>query len=244
MIGAGQTCLPGADHDDVDILPRPRRPDVVHVSTNSTGARDLPVCGPCGWSAKLPPRPREHLRVRRAWPTRRRADVTGGSMARPVPPRSADRTVVRPVGVRTPLYRGVRPVQPGARGPLGLHTTDVQCLNLLSLESGPVTIGRVGELTGLSTGAATRLVDRLERAGYVTRKRDRTDRRRVLVTTVPERMAAFGQIWDDLSGDWWRWSTASTRNGSACSSPTCVTPSNCARPRRGACARARPVRRA
>jgi DNA-binding MarR family transcriptional regulator len=85
----------------------------------------------------------------------------------------------------------------------GLHPTDVQCLNLLSLESGQVTIGRIGELTGLSTGASTRLVDRLEQAGYVTRKRDRADRRRVLVTTVPERMAAFGQVWDDLSDGWW-----------------------------------------
>jgi DNA-binding MarR family transcriptional regulator len=85
----------------------------------------------------------------------------------------------------------------------GLHPTDVQCLNLLSLESDPVTIGRVGELTGLSTGSATRLVDRLERAGYVTRTRDSEDRRRVLVTTVPERMAAFGEVWKELSGAWW-----------------------------------------
>lgn len=85
----------------------------------------------------------------------------------------------------------------------GLHPTDVQCLNLLSLESEPVTIGRIGELTGLSTGASTRLVDRLERAGYVTRERDRADRRRVLVTARPERMAAFGQVWQDLGDAWW-----------------------------------------
>lgn len=86
----------------------------------------------------------------------------------------------------------------------GLHPTDVQCLNLLGLETGPVTTGRVGELTGLSTGAASRLVDRLERAGYVTRERDPGDRRRVLVATVPERMAAFGRVWESLSGAWWR----------------------------------------
>ena len=85
-----------------------------------------------------------------------------------------------------------------------LHPTDVQCLNLISLESDQVTIGRVGELTGLSTGAATRLVDRLERAGYARRERDPLDRRRALVATVPERMAAFGQVWDELSGAWWQ----------------------------------------
>jgi DNA-binding transcriptional ArsR family regulator len=86
----------------------------------------------------------------------------------------------------------------------GLHPTDVQCLNLLSLESGPVTIGRIAELTGLTTGSATRLVDRLERAGYVTRERDTGDRRRVLVATVPDKMADFGRVWSGLSGGWWR----------------------------------------
>lgn len=85
---------------------------------------------------------------------------------------------------------------------LRLHPTDLQCLNLLSLEAEPVTTGRVAELTGLTTGSATRLVDRLERAGYVTRERDTADRRRVLVATVPERMAEFGEVWARLNGDW------------------------------------------
>ncbi|WP_326651778.1 MULTISPECIES: MarR family transcriptional regulator [unclassified Streptomyces] len=85
---------------------------------------------------------------------------------------------------------------------LQLHPTDLQCLNLLSLEPEPVTTGRVAELTGLTTGSATRLVDRLERAGYVTRERDTADRRRVLVTLVPERMAEFGAVWQKLNGAW------------------------------------------
>lgn len=85
---------------------------------------------------------------------------------------------------------------------LGLHPTDVQCLNLLSLERDPVTIGRVAELTGLTTGSATRLVDRLERAGYVRRERDAEDRRRVMVAPVPERMAELGAFWRRLNGPW------------------------------------------
>ncbi|MCF3132542.1 MarR family winged helix-turn-helix transcriptional regulator [Streptomyces olivochromogenes] len=85
---------------------------------------------------------------------------------------------------------------------LGLHPTDLQCLNLLTLESGPVTTGRVAELTGLTTGSATRLVDRLEKTGYVVRERDAADRRRVLVATVPEKIAEFGRMWDRLGGDW------------------------------------------
>ncbi|MFF5494545.1 MarR family winged helix-turn-helix transcriptional regulator [Streptomyces aquilus] len=85
---------------------------------------------------------------------------------------------------------------------LGLHPTDLQCLNLLTLEGGPVTTGRIAELTGLTTGSATRLVDRLERAGYVVRERDAVDRRRVLVTTVPEKIVEFGRVWDRLGGGW------------------------------------------
>jgi DNA-binding MarR family transcriptional regulator len=85
---------------------------------------------------------------------------------------------------------------------LGLHPTDLQCLNLLTLEGAPVTTGRIAELTGLTTGSATRLVDRLERAGYVVRERDAADRRKVLVTTVPEKVAEFGRVWDRLGGGW------------------------------------------
>ncbi|GAA2561258.1 MULTISPECIES: MarR family winged helix-turn-helix transcriptional regulator [Streptomyces] len=83
---------------------------------------------------------------------------------------------------------------------LGLHPTDLQCLNLLTLEDGPVTTGRIAELTGLTTGSATRLVDRLERAGHVVRERDAGDRRRVLVAVVPEKAAEFGRVWDRLGG--------------------------------------------
>ncbi|WP_328311216.1 MarR family transcriptional regulator [Streptomyces sp. NBC_00442] len=86
---------------------------------------------------------------------------------------------------------------------LGLHPTDLQCLNLLGLEPGPVTTGRIAELTGLTTGSATRLVDRLEKSGYVTRRRDTEDRRRVLVEVVPERMAELGAVWARLNGAWW-----------------------------------------
>jgi hypothetical protein len=43
VIGAGQSCLPSAYDDDIDLTDFTRlRPDVVHASTNSTGARDLP----------------------------------------------------------------------------------------------------------------------------------------------------------------------------------------------------------
>ncbi|MER6293942.1 MULTISPECIES: MarR family winged helix-turn-helix transcriptional regulator [Streptomyces] len=85
---------------------------------------------------------------------------------------------------------------------LGLHPTDLQCLNLLTLEPGPVTTGRIAELTGLTTGSATRLVDRLERAGYVVRARDAGDRRLVLVAPVPERVAEVARVWERVGSGW------------------------------------------
>ncbi|WP_299560948.1 MarR family transcriptional regulator [uncultured Mycolicibacterium sp.] len=64
---------------------------------------------------------------------------------------------------------------------LGITVTDFNCLNVLSLE-GPQTAGRLAERTGLTRGGAvTAMIDRLEAAGYVRRRRDPADRRRVLV---------------------------------------------------------------
>ncbi|SED44487.1 DNA-binding transcriptional regulator, MarR family [Streptomyces sp. 2231.1] len=85
---------------------------------------------------------------------------------------------------------------------LGLHPTDVQCLSLLTAEPDPLTVRQIADMTGLTTGSATRLVDRLERGGYVARTPDPTDRRRVLVTPVPERVARVTALWDDLGRTW------------------------------------------
>jgi DNA-binding MarR family transcriptional regulator len=66
---------------------------------------------------------------------------------------------------------------------LALAPTDLVCMCLLQLH-GPATPGRLAEMTRLSTGAVTGVVDRLERAGYATRTQDPQDRRRVIV--VPD----------------------------------------------------------
>lgn len=62
----------------------------------------------------------------------------------------------------------------------GLNATDFFCLNLLSL-SGPLTAGQLAQQTGLTTGATTRMIDRLERGGLVRRGRNAADRRQVIV---------------------------------------------------------------
>jgi DNA-binding MarR family transcriptional regulator len=80
---------------------------------------------------------------------------------------------------------------------LGLASTDVECLDML-LTDGSSTVGRLAELTGLTTGSATRMVDRLEQAGYVRRVSDPSDRRRVLVEPVPGVEARLGALHDSF----------------------------------------------
>ncbi|MFF0311987.1 MarR family winged helix-turn-helix transcriptional regulator [Streptosporangium sp. NPDC004379] len=79
---------------------------------------------------------------------------------------------------------------------IGLHPTDVQCIALLDLEPGPVTTGEIARLTGLASGSASRLVDRLKKAGFVRRLPDPNDRRRALVALVPDAAGRIEEAWD------------------------------------------------
>lgn len=63
---------------------------------------------------------------------------------------------------------------------LGLHVTDHKCWDIIR-QYGAMPAGRLAELTGLTTGAVTGIIDRLEKAGYVKRANDPKDRRRTIV---------------------------------------------------------------
>jgi DNA-binding MarR family transcriptional regulator len=66
---------------------------------------------------------------------------------------------------------------------VGLHITDHQCMHFIH-RYGAMPAGRLAELTGLTTGAVTGIIDRLEKAGYVRRTNDPKDRRRIIVEPV------------------------------------------------------------
>ena len=66
---------------------------------------------------------------------------------------------------------------------LGLHITDHKCLDLIH-RFGAMPAGRLCELTGLTTGAVTGIIDRLEEAGYARRTNDPKDRRRTIVEPI------------------------------------------------------------
>jgi DNA-binding MarR family transcriptional regulator len=71
---------------------------------------------------------------------------------------------------------------------IGVNRTDMRCMDVIERE-GPVTAGRLAEATGLTTGAITTVLDRLERAGIARRVRDPSDRRRVLVEVTEAALA-------------------------------------------------------
>jgi DNA-binding MarR family transcriptional regulator len=74
---------------------------------------------------------------------------------------------------------------------LKINVTDLQCL-VVVMSAGPMTAGQLAEATGLTTGAITGVVDRLEKAGLVQREDHPADRRRVVIRALPGDVLAAG----------------------------------------------------
>ncbi|WP_026927771.1 MarR family winged helix-turn-helix transcriptional regulator [Granulicoccus phenolivorans] len=85
----------------------------------------------------------------------------------------------------------------------GLNGSDLQAVSLL-LSDGPATPGELASRIGLTAGGAiTTMIDRLERAGYVRRTRDESDRRRVLVSAIPETvLTRVGPVYARVTEHW------------------------------------------
>jgi len=83
---------------------------------------------------------------------------------------------------------------------LGVNRSDGRCLDILD-QHGRMTAGELARRADLSGAAITALLDRLERAGYVTRLRDSVDRRRVLVEVTPELRRRAWEIWGPMVED-------------------------------------------
>ena len=76
----------------------------------------------------------------------------------------------------------------------GISNSDMDCMDFINME-GRMTAGRLAELTGLTTGAVTGVIDRMEKAGFVRRERDDSDRRKVFIAVVPETAARIGRLY-------------------------------------------------
>src|SRR4051812_23729302 len=67
-----------------------------------------------------------------------------------------------------------------AAAQLGMTVTDLQVIDILE-RTGPATAGQLADLSGLTTGAITGILNRLEEAGLIRRERDPNDGRKVIV---------------------------------------------------------------
>jgi DNA-binding MarR family transcriptional regulator len=85
---------------------------------------------------------------------------------------------------------------------VGINRTDYECLDLLDAHGGALTAGQIAELTGLTSGAVTGVIDRLERARLVKRASDPSDRRRVIVEMTYARTDEFNEIFGPYAQGW------------------------------------------
>jgi DNA-binding MarR family transcriptional regulator len=76
---------------------------------------------------------------------------------------------------------------------VGLHASEWYALSLIDFH-GAMSPGELSARTGLTTGATTRLIDRLEKAGFARRQADPNDRRRVIVEPVPDSMQRIEDV--------------------------------------------------
>jgi DNA-binding MarR family transcriptional regulator len=84
---------------------------------------------------------------------------------------------------------------------LGINETDLHCLNIIE-NCGGVTPSELATQSGLTNGAITGVLDRLERAGFARRVADHSDRRRLNVEVTPSFYEHAGRIWGPVAADW------------------------------------------
>ncbi|MCC7447804.1 MAG: MarR family transcriptional regulator [Anaerolineae bacterium] len=78
---------------------------------------------------------------------------------------------------------------------VGMGPNDLKCAELL-VRNGPMTAGQLADATGLTTGAITGIVDRLEKAGWARREPDPHDRRRVIIHPGPQDSKTVSGLYD------------------------------------------------
>ncbi len=86
---------------------------------------------------------------------------------------------------------------------MGMTATDLQVIDLLD-STGPMSAGQLADLTGLTTGAITGMLNRLEESGFVRRERDPNDARKVIVRLArgEDKRRAIGPVFDDMMKTW------------------------------------------
>ena len=83
---------------------------------------------------------------------------------------------------------------------LRLNRTDLRCLGVVS-RAGPTTASALAAAAGLTRGAMTTALDRLEQSGFVTRVWSQEDRRSVRVELTANAYREIGVLYAPLGRD-------------------------------------------
>jgi DNA-binding MarR family transcriptional regulator len=83
---------------------------------------------------------------------------------------------------------------------MNLNITDTECLDFL-VQTGSSTAGDLARVTGLTTGAVTSVIDRLEKGEFVKRERNPDDRRKVMVVLIPAKNKSMMNYYDQLNDE-------------------------------------------
>jgi DNA-binding MarR family transcriptional regulator len=82
----------------------------------------------------------------------------------------------------------------------GLSSSDLECLDfIVTAAAGALTAGQLAAATGLTSGAITGVVDRLEKGGFVRREADPTDRRKVRLVAIESRLRQMDVYYGPLA---------------------------------------------
>ena len=84
---------------------------------------------------------------------------------------------------------------------LGVSESDLRCLNIVENKGG-ISAGELAVEAGLTAGAVTGVIDRLEKIGYARRTPDPDDRRRVRVEVTPTFYRAAEPLWGPMAAEW------------------------------------------
>ncbi|GGK52196.1 MarR family transcriptional regulator [Planomonospora parontospora subsp. parontospora] len=81
---------------------------------------------------------------------------------------------------------------------LGLPVNDLHCLNLVS-SGRAVTPTQLAERMGMTTGAVTKMLDRMQEQRLIRREPDPRDRRRVIISQLPDRLAELAELYRPMA---------------------------------------------
>ena len=80
---------------------------------------------------------------------------------------------------------------------LGINTTDLRCLTVLN-DRGPLPASKVAQSLGITKGATTTALDRLEKAGYIERCVNAEDGRSFLIGLTAYGQREITAIWNPM----------------------------------------------